>query len=708
MMVKTTLKEVYIGILVIILICATWFFVMQLYKDSLYEEQLKLHESIFNNSVNALELVINKTITNIYGLRGFVYSQIDEGITDDEFYKFAEESQKQGTAIKNFSLAPNNIQEFVYPLVGNETTIGHNLNIDSRENVRNDVQKAEESGQVVLSGPYVLRQGGLGLVVRNPIYYEGDYWGIVNVVIDIDYIIEESKISTKSNQVIYSIKNDNNKLIYGEEEDFVDASMYQDIELFNNKLHVAGKIKDPKNSIYSTNWSFFIIISLSLALALALLVLNSLYRNILLSEKVNKLIYNDSLTGLPNRRALEKDLNQKIKKNMIFGLAYIDLDNFKHINDTLGHSNGDYVLKIVSERFMDYMGKTIDIYRWGGDEFIVTMSNITDHDALLEVARNMKSSIEESITILSEEYIISFCAGISLYPDDGKTVDDLIKNADLTMYHSKDSGKNRIEKFSSEVGKQIHREFEINHELDKALDNDVLEIYYQPQVNLENDKIIGVEALVRWRDEQGNFVPPNLFIPIAEKSGLIARLDKYVINQAISQVALWNSKGINLRMSVNISASQFNENVLEFVKEKLEKHGVDFSQLEIEITESATIKNIDQAQHLINAYRQLGIGVALDDFGTGHSSLSYLSKLSITTIKIDQSFISKIVGNSLETKIVKTIIMLARELNLDVVAEGVEEIEQKDILKSMGCDLYQGYFYSKAIPAIAIEQLYRQ
>lgn len=693
-------KKMFLLILIIFISITTWSYVS--YKDynSILVDQNKEDLIEFYSTINELELKINKTMIYIYGLNGFIYSHLDHSITKAEFDTYAKETQKYAYFIKNISVAPNNIQTYVYPLEGNELTLGHNLENDTRDDVKADIKQAMETKNIVISGPYELRQGGLGMVVRNPIFNIDEYWGIVNVVVNIGDIINSSNINSSSS-IYYKISNRNGT--FWSSSNFDDYNITTSIKIADNNWIIKGFIIDTLNKDSFKKFLRNLIISFLFIIIASQSIIRIYFNNFLLSTKVKDLIYLDILTSLPNRRALEIAINTLIKNKTPFGLAFIDLDNFKDINDSLGHSVGDQMLKQIAERINE--NKDYRAFRWGGDEFIILQKNASERNFFLLI-KMIIGKISIPICLSKEQYLITSSAGISFYPDHGDSIDEIIKLADASMYTVKNDGKNKVQVFNTTIGEKISKEFDIERKLEKALSEKKLRVFYQPQYSIKSKKIVGVEALLRWKDDDGNNIPPNIFIPIAEKSKLIYKIDEFVLESSLEQIKIWEKNNIKLKIAVNISANHFTHDFKNLVLWMLKKYDVNSNMLELEITETLAVTDFDKTKRLIDDISSAGIDIALDDFGTGYSSLSYLSKLNISTLKIDQSFVSKMDSENSEYEIVKLILNITKVLNIKTVAEGVETIEQLNLLAELGCNSFQGYLFSKAVTPENIEDLY--
>lgn len=660
------------------------------------------HEEMKNQftlTANDFQSNLDRAMTYIFGLRGYVYSQLDSTITLESFNEFASRTQDYAYYIKNFSVAPNNIQEYVFPLEGNEATLGHNLDTDSRENVVQDVTLAKESKQIVISGPYTLRQGGLGMVVRNPIYKNDEYWGLVNVVVDLESLIEESDISKKS-QIQYSISSNSETFWGNTSEDLLEYEFRVGDDVWFIRAYYDKTIGYQEMLTLIRDSVVLIIIML----VLLFWIIRIFNRNLILSSRIKSLIYQDILTKLPNRRALEEALDLLIVKKTPFSIAFIDLDNFKDINDSLGHSYGDQLLIEIASRISS--STNTQSYRWGGDEFIIV--SFESEDSFVSIVKEIQHEISIPVVLSNEEYIITCSAGICSYPKDGSSAEEIIKLADTTMYFAKSKGKNSVYAYDASFGEKLFEDYRIERRLEYALKNDLLELHYQPQYNLIHECIDIVEALARLKDENGDNISPGKFIPIAEKSHLIYALDEYVFEKVLQQLHIWLEEGTKVKVAVNISGKHFTKKFFRFIKEKMNEYLIDPSLIEFEITETVAIEDIDTAIEFIDALDEIGIQVALDDFGTGYSSLSYISILKLSSLKIDRSFINKIEQDNSEYNIIQSVINIVDGLGITSVAEGVENDKQLELIRSIGCDRYQGYLLSKPVPSYQIPDLIKK
>jgi len=442
-------------------------------------------------------------------------------------------------------------------------------------------------------------------------------------------------------------------------------------------------------------------------------------------EQVRYVAYHDSLTGLPNRLMFMDYLNRATTeaRRDLQGLAvlFLDIDNFKRINDTLGHQSGDQLLEVFADRLSKHLRGTDIIShssegsasrvlaRLAGDEFIILLPRARGGVEAQKVASRILKSLSKPFNIRSQELHVSISIGIAMYPDDGITAGELLKHADIAMYHAKKLGRNNFQFYSKKLNEESAKKLKIENRLRHALENNTLELHYQPQVNLVTGQISGVEALLRWEDPELGKVSPAVFVPIAEEYGLIVDISEWVINEACRQAQRWiTAFNMPVTMSINISAVHFNGHNLEsMIATALKSSGLNPRYLELELTETSILQDLNQATETLEGFKRMGLQLALDDFGTGYSSLSYLMKLPFDKLKIDQSFIFNLKKETKGTAIVAAIISMSHSLGMKVIAEGVEQEEHMQMLLQMRCDQVQGFYISRPMPAAKFEDFIR-
>ncbi len=412
--------------------------------------------------------------------------------------------------------------------------------------------------------------------------------------------------------------------------------------------------------------------------------------------------YHDRLTGLPNDTQFKERLEQTLKANkdstQKIAVLFLGLDGFKIVNDSLGREAGDELLKQVSRRLVGILRNEDILCRHAGDEFVLMLNGVNKIKVASQSAERIINVFEEPFNIHDQEISITASIGIALTPNDGDNHAQLTRNSDIAMYHAKSRGRNNYQFFSEGLERLSSHRLKIKNDLKYALENKEFYLMYQPKVSLKNGNIIGVEALIRWKKE-GQHIPPMEFIPIAEEYGLIIPISTWVIDTACQQIAKWNQAGFkDMKVAVNLSTRDLeSEDMLSIIKGSVERSGISSRNLEIEITETAIMGDINAAIEVLQSMKDYGISVAIDDFGTGYSSLNYLKRLPISLVKIDKSFIDGLSSSKIDYAMVFSIISLAHILGDEVVAEGVEDLETITALKAMSCDYIQGYYYSRPV-----------
>jgi diguanylate cyclase (GGDEF)-like protein len=422
-------------------------------------------------------------------------------------------------------------------------------------------------------------------------------------------------------------------------------------------------------------------------------------------EQLAYLAYHDSLTGLPNRITfndrLVRDLARAKRRSEVVGVALFDLDRFKEVNDTLGHEFGDKLLVAVAQRIKGAIRETDTVARISGDEFCVILPDHRDEHAAMEAARNFRRALIKPFLIDGHEIPMTASLGLSLFPFNGDTPDTLMKKADIAMFRAKALGRNTLQVFSEEMRTVLEDRVRMEKGLWRAIERNEFVVHYQPEIDLQTGMIVGAEALVRWQNPDQGLVPPMQFIPLAEETGAIVPMSEWIIRKACAQAKEWQEKGhMPFRISINVSARLFQQyDLTKTILDTLKETGLGPDSLELEITESIAMENVQSSMKILWKLNGLSVRVAMDDFGTGYSSLAYLKKFPIHVLKIDRAFIKELDKNPEDQTIVKAIIAMARTLSIEVIAEGVENAEQRDLLKTFGCGLAQGFYFSKPLPA---------
>ncbi len=419
-------------------------------------------------------------------------------------------------------------------------------------------------------------------------------------------------------------------------------------------------------------------------------------------ERLSYLAYYDTLTGLPNRALLHESLRQSMveadRRERLVGVMMLDLDRFKIINDPLGHAVGDGLLKAVGQRLTEAVRPGDTIARLGGDEFALVLANVADTDDIAHVVQKILARFGEPVHVAGHELHVTPSMGITLYPVDGADIDNLLRNADTAMYKAKERGRNSFQFFTAELNRRAERRLALENALHHPLERGEFFLEYQPQVSLAGGRIIGCEALLRWRHPDFGLVPPLDFISVAEDTGLILPIGEWVLREACRTLAAWQTAGHEIRVAVNVSARQLHlQDFQEVVQRILAETGVAASALEIEITEGSLLRDAEETLGLLSALGASGVRFSIDDFGTGYSSLAYLKRFPLDTLKVDRTFVRDIAADPDDAAIVRAVIAMGRNLDMDVIAEGVETAEQARFLREHGCHSAQGYHFSAPV-----------
>ncbi|WP_275099946.1 putative bifunctional diguanylate cyclase/phosphodiesterase [Sedimenticola hydrogenitrophicus] len=430
-------------------------------------------------------------------------------------------------------------------------------------------------------------------------------------------------------------------------------------------------------------------------------------------KNLKHLAHHDTLTNLPNRLLLDARMEHAItharRKQRRLALLFLDLDNFKLINDSLGHMTGDRLLQQVTQRLLSITREDDTIARLGGDEFVLLMEEVRDTADIISLAQKILDKLNERFEINGQSIFVGCSIGISLYPEDGDSAETLLKNADAAMYRTKDEGRNSYNFYTREMTASAYDRITLEGSLRRAIEKDELTVYYQPQKSLATGRYVGLEALVRWHHPEQGILPPGRFLPVAETTGLIVPLGNWVLKSACRQMVEWQRTGLPIdTVSVNLAGKQIRrDDLVESIASALDETGCRPEWLELEVTEGFIMSELHASIDALRQLRDMGVKLAIDDFGTGYSSLSYLKKLPINRLKIDRSFVQDLADDNDDAAIVKAIVSLGHSLQLEIVAEGVETPYQENYLRQLGCEMGQGYLYSQPLPSAQIEVLVR-
>jgi len=621
--------------------------------------------------------------------------------------------------ISNLQLAPNGIIRQIHPLLGNEKAIGHNILRD--DNRRQEAILAISQKRLTLAGPFKLVQGGIAIIGRNPVFFNVDgketFWGFTSALIYLDKLLGETKLDElESKGYHYRLSRIHPES--GQQDVF--ARSKGNIEpLFQSvKIELPNKTwtLTMSRATLSSRSNFFAY-SVSILLGLfAAWFISYLQRQPELLQQVvkkktaelEKLAFNDHLTGLANRRYLNKHLQKFLleqkRYNKTAALFYLDLDDFKRVNDSMGHNFGDQLLTRIANRITKLVRVGDVVSRLGGDEFAVLLLNTDSVNSISKIADKLIEEIKRPVIFGDRSFVISTSIGITLIPKDGNNTLELLRNADMAMYTAKNSGKNRYSFFDKKLQQQAIERHCIETELATAVKCHELVLHYQPLVELKTNKVISLEALVRWQHPEKGLIYPDRFIGIAEDSGQIVEIGYWVIKEVCELISRREKEAdAQLSIAINLSPKQFKDpNLLDNIRIIVSDANIDPRLLEIEITESSLMTNLAEGLYVIEQLHAMGIKISIDDFGTGYSSLAQLKHFPVNKLKIDRSFIATIESDRSDHKIVRAIIAMAHTLKIIVVAEGIENKHQLLLLKHSKCDIGQGYLFSRPVK---IEQL---
>lgn len=638
------------------------------------------------------------------------------------FEAYAEEIIRSTEGISNLQLAPDGVIKLIHPLKGNERAIGHDILKDDRR--KHEALMALQEQHMTLAGPFELIQGGVAVIGRNPVFLTDPaterkyFWGFASALIFLDdllavtdlddlaekgYAYELSRIHPDSQQ----------EEVFARSEKTVQAhTIAVSIRVPNGEWKLRMSAPTPVSSLWYMGGY---LLSVLVAAVIVLLLRKILIQPQLLQDIVNQQTrelqyqaYHDPLTGLPNRvqlkEAVVRILNEYARYKFAGALLMIDLDDFKQVNDLCGHDAGDQVLQVVAQRIQNCVRKTDMVARIGGDEFGVLIQHAESVREVNHAIQSILAVIHEPIVLDKQTFTVSASIGIAFVPQDGDDYMSVYKHADMAMYAAKDAGKNKFSFYNDTLQVHAVERIQIQNDFARAIARDELQLYLQPIVDLHSHQVNGYEALVRWHHPQRGLLAPGHFIPIIENSHCIIDLGYWVVAQACRLI---REHQLTVNVSVNLSPKQFRATGLVSAPETiLRQYDVNPQQLELEVTESCFIDDIEEAIATLHQLRGLGLSLSLDDFGTGYSSLSLLQRLPVQKLKIDRSFVRDLVSDERDKNIVQGLNMMAHKLNLTVVAEGIESPEQLHILQAMGCDLGQGFYFSKPAPFSQLRPIY--
>lgn len=674
------------------------------------KETNNLMQEIVSSQATALERRLNHSLSAAYMLElEVIRSQGDF----QYFEQYAAQVMRSISGISNLQLAPSGIIERIYPLSGNEAAIGHNILADDRR--RAEARLAIEEKKLTLAGPFELVQGGVAVIGRNPVFLDRggkqEFWGFVSVLIYLDELIHATELNNYSQRGFkFQLSRrhpDSGKLdLFAGQKDISDAVADTImVKVPNGEWFLTMS----RSESYSHLLGYSVTLGVSLVMALLIFYLvrqpEVLRRTVERQTcELKTLAFHDHLTGLANRRLLIAQLEQEIRdlqrNRTRAALLYVDLDDFKRINDTMGHDAGDVLLKKTAARFRDTLRRNDIISRLGGDEFAILLVDVDAFDNVRKVADHLVETMRKPMSINCHEIVVSASIGITLIPDDGDEVSALMRNADLALYAAKQEGKNCCQFFDHQMQREAAQNLAMERDLRQAIKLEEFVLYFQPLVSLHQRRIVGYEALIRWQHPQHGLIYPDQFIPAAETTHLVIPMGYWVIRKVCAIIAHRQQTGQEaVRIAVNLAPQQFTDPELApTVLAILSNSGAAADCLELEITESALMENLDVALQTLEQLREAGIGIAIDDFGTGYSSLSQLKTLPVDMLKIDRGFVDGVGDAGHDRQIVEAIIAMAKKLQLKIVAEGIETPEQLAFLIHNQSDYGQGYLFDRPMP----------
>ncbi|MFC5402884.1 EAL domain-containing protein [Cohnella soli] len=701
----------------------------ELYRDARYE--LAANAAALSSAIGSRILLTN-------GIKAFTVNELAHNgkIDPSRFNTFSSNFIDRIKGIRNVSIYPDGIARYVYPLKNNEALVGVNLFTHRNPFIRGNAERTRLTDEITILGPLELTQGGIGFLSRQSIFQGSKFWGFVSIVLDASPIMEEADLYNQNKGIDIAVRA-NNLVLLGDPKLFESPELIERVYLPEGFWEIAAEPKSAKlNSIQSK-----IRVIQTICASFVLLAIYFVYVQLTQKAKLRSLVqdrtmhleqakdelnhqlklleskeqalrhmaYHDAITGLYNRTYFNEHLTIQIDEsaaaNQPFAILFLDLDYFKMINDSIGHTNGDILLGEVARRLTGAITNGQTISRIGGDEFTIIVPEISDREQVKEVAMRVHELFQHPFILKGTEYFISPSIGVALFPEHGQDVTTLIRNADLAMYRAKEEGKNQYRFYDNTFNLDAQETMDIKNSLLRAIEQDEFFVYYQPQIEVNTGKIVGLEALIRWYHPKRGLIPPNSFIQIAEDTGLIVPIGERVLQIVCAQSKAWRQAGISpIRIAVNLSVRQFSQQDLaRRIRRILDDNQLEPHDIELEITENMAMK--DDMQASLQELKDMGFTISIDDFGTQYSSLGYLKRLPIHKIKIDRSFVIGISRDRKDEAIIMAMLNIADRLNLTVIAEGVETAEQLTFLQDNNCHEIQGFIFYKPLPADQIETL---
>ncbi len=645
---------------------------------------------------------------------------LDPEIDPDRFQRLVDELLTDELHTLHVALAPDLVIRYIHPLAGNEAALG----LVYRDNPEQyeSIQSALKAGDILISGPVDLVQGGRALIARVPVYLHGsaELWGVISQVIEHQRLLADAGLFEAGVWDIglrgvdgIGVEGD---VIYGSSELWQLDPVTVPIELPVGHWKLAAmpgsRVWERPLGSYALQW----FVGITISVMASLLILGLLTSRLRLQQALSTISHQarfDALTGLPNRQYftyhLEQHLRESRRRHRRCALMFLDLDHFKEINDSLGHEAGDELLQEISQRISGVIDGEDLLARFGGDEFVILVKDLLEAVDAELAADKILHTLQPTLAVAGHEVSVEGSIGIAVYPEDGSNASDLLKHADLALYAAKSAGRGTTHFYNTSLRHQSENYLKLHHEIQRGLTEHHFEVFYQPLFDAESRKVTGVEALVRWHHPEQGLMSPAQFIPVAERTGAIRELGCFVLRQGCIDFRKMKAAGLDVSLSVNRSPREFNDrkSALRWL-EILDEEGVPRDRLILELTESLLMPDRERQHQLLRDLQAGGVRLSIDDFGTGYSSVTYLRKFPVAQIKIDGAFVAHMNEDAGQFALVEALVKMAQALGLEVVAEGVETAEQADQLRRMGCRLLQGYYFGHPMPINELLRRYIQ